>query len=201
MPRLWIHHVLPAAIAAVPVLGAVLVFVAIPADARGEYLSRASGNPIDWVIIALGTTLFSIQIALAWNALKWEETGFNERPDRWLTQLAQTAEWFPLLGLIGTVAAILQTFTAISPDVQPNPREIIRNYGPAITATGSGLFMALINILPSWIVIAGRDLIRGLAGEAGPIVPLTEAGAAAGGVAAATAGEAAAGTRGRGKKA
>ena len=193
MQRLWIHHVLPAAFAAVPVLAAVLVFAAIPADARGEYLSRASGNPIDWVIISLGTTLFCIQISLAWHALRWEETGFNERPDRWLSHLAQAAEWFPLLGLIGTVAAILQTFTAISPDVQPNPREIIRNYGPAITATGSGLYMALVNILPSWVVIAGRDLIRGLAGEATPIVPLTEAGTSAE--------ETGTGTRGRGKKA
>ena len=193
MQRLWIHHVLPAAFAAVPVLAAVLVFAAIPADARGEYLSRASGNPIDWVIISLGTTLFCIQISLAWHALRWEETGFNERPDRWLSHLAQAAEWFPLLGLIGTVAAILQTFTAIPLDVQPNPREIIRNYGPAITATGSGLYMALVNILPSWVVIAGRDLIRGLAGEATPIVPLTEAGTSAE--------ETGTGTRGRGKKA
>ena len=33
-----------------------------------------------------------------------------------------------------------------------------------ITATGSGLFMALMNILPTWIVNAGRDLILLLAG-------------------------------------
>lgn len=175
MQRLWIHHVLPVVFAAIPVLGAVLVFVAIPVDARNEYLARASTNPIDWVIIGLGTTLFSIQTVLVWKALRWNETSFNERPDRWLTHLAQTAEWFPLLGLLGTVAAILQTFTAIPLDVQPNPREIIRNYGPAITATGSGLFMALVNILPAWIVITGRDLIRSLAGDAAPMVPLTPA--------------------------
>ncbi|MCZ2342563.1 MAG: MotA/TolQ/ExbB proton channel family protein [Bacteroidales bacterium] len=175
MQRLWIHHVLPAVFAAIPVLGAVLVFAAIPADARNEYLSRASTNPIDWVIIGLGISLFSIQTILVWKALRWNEHGFNERPDRWLTHLAQTAEWFPLLGLLGTVAAILQTFTAIPLDVQPNPREIIRNYGPAITATGSGLFMALVNILPAWIVVTGRDLIRSLAGDATPMVPLTPA--------------------------
>lgn len=175
MQRLWIHHVLPLVFAAIPVLGAVLVFAAIPSDARNEYLARASHNPIDWVIIGLGTTLFSIQTVLVWKALRWNEHGFNERPDRWLTHLAQTAEWFPLLGLLGTVAAILQTFTAIPLDVQPNPREIIRNYGPAITATGSGLFMALVNILPAWIVITGRDLIRSLAGDAAPMVPLTPA--------------------------
>ena len=44
--------------------------------------------------------------------------------------------------------------------------EIIRKYAPAITATGSGLFMALLNLLPAWVVTIGRDLILTLA--AGP---------------------------------
>ena len=49
----------------------------------------------------------------------------------------------------------------------PTPAEIIRQYAPAITATGSGLFMALINILPTWVVMVGRDLIRQLGGGDG----------------------------------
>jgi biopolymer transport protein ExbB/TolQ len=69
-----------------------------------------------------------------------------------------------LLGLLGTVAAILQTFS--SNDFAP--QEIIRRYAPAITATGSGLFMALINILPTWMALVGRDLIRTLAGGPAP---------------------------------
>ena len=32
-------------------------------------------------------------------------------------------------------------------------------------ATGSGLFMALINILPAWIVMIGRPLILSLGGD------------------------------------
>src|SRR5262249_30471866 len=94
----------------------------------------------------------------------------------WIENLTQAAEWFPLLGLIGTVAAILQTFGTIQGG-NPSPAEIIRKYGPAITATGSGLFMALINLLPQWIVPVGRDLIRSLAGEPTPvpIVPLAPA--------------------------
>ena len=38
----------------------------------------------------------------------------------------------------------------------------------AITATGGGLYMAFINILPVWVVSIGRDLIRSLAGVAQP---------------------------------
>ena len=44
------------------------------------------------------------------------------------------------------------------------PATIIRLYAPAITATGSGLFMALINILPTWMVLFGRELILTLGG-------------------------------------
>jgi hypothetical protein len=62
------------------------------------------------------------------------------------------------------VGGILQTFSQIE---GPTPQaRIIQLYAPALTATGSGLFMALINILPTWVVLLGRDLIRTLGGEA-----------------------------------
>ena len=82
--------------------------------------------------------------------------------DNLCRHLAQAAEWFPLLGLLGTVAAILQTFSSITGTV--TPKEIITKYAPAITATGSGLFMALVNILPTWTVLVGRELILTLGG-------------------------------------
>ena len=85
------------------------------------------------------------------------------RTDPWLSRLAQSSEWFPLLGLIGTVAGILQTFSNISGET--SQVRIIQLYAPAITATGSGLFMALINILPAWVVLIGRGLILSLGGE------------------------------------
>lgn len=168
MRRFWIHQVLPLVFAAVPVLTAALVFVAVPSDARRDYLNRVAESPIDWIILAIGFTLFTVQTFFAWRALRWQETDFDLRADRWLGHLCQAAEWFPLLGLIGTVAAILQTFNSITPGANPTPQEIIRKYAPAITATGGGLYMALINILPVWVVAVGRDLIRSLAGIASP---------------------------------
>jgi hypothetical protein len=164
--RLWIHNVLPTAFAAIPVLAAALLFFAVPSDARRDYLARVETSPIDWIIIGVGFTLFGAQIVLAWRALRWQESDFDVKADRWLNHLSQAAEWFPLLGLIGTVAAILQTFSSITPGVNPTPQDIIRKYAPAITATGGGLYMAFINILPVWVVTAGRDLIRSLAGFA-----------------------------------
>ena len=168
MRRLLIQFLLPTFFCLIPLVGAVLVILAVPPEAMTDYYVRVQSNRIDWLILSLGSVLFFTQIVLAWRALRWRGEDFDERSDRWLTHLASAAEWFPLLGLIGTVAAILQTFSSIgAPGATPEetmPREIIRRYAPAITATGSGLFMALMNILPTWVVLVGRDLIRSLAG-------------------------------------
>jgi hypothetical protein len=162
--RQLIQTVLPLVFCLVPALAAILIVVALPAQARNFYLDRLTA--LDGLILGLGGSLFVVQMLLAWSALQWRGSNFNERPDHWLSHLAQAAEWFPLLGLIGTVAGILQTFSSIKGPTAP--ATIIQLYAPAITATGSGLFMALINILPSWVVLLGRDIIRSLGGEAPP---------------------------------
>jgi MotA/TolQ/ExbB proton channel family protein len=165
--RFLIQFVLPTFFCLVPVAGGVLLAVAIPEEAMHDYLRRVRTNRIDWVILGLGSILFLTQTILAWRALRWRVDDFDLRSDPWLTHLAAAAEWFPLLGLIGTVAAILQTFSSLgAPGATPSARDIISNYAPAITATGSGLFMALMNILPTWVVLLGRDMIRSLAGGA-----------------------------------
>jgi hypothetical protein len=169
MRWLLIQVVLPFCFCLVPLLASGLVAVAIPRDAMSFYLQHIS--TMDSLILGLGSTLFVVQMLLCWRALKWQGTGFNEGPDRWVTNLAQAAEWFPMLGLLGTVGGILQTFSSVHGSIQP--QQIIERYAPAMTATGSGLFMALINILPPWMVLLGRDLILALGG--GPVPPPQEA--------------------------
>lgn len=164
MRRLLIRHVLPLAFCLVPAAVAVLVAASIPGEAQIYYMRRVRVSAIDWLILCMGALLFVTQTILVCKALKWRGDNFDERPDPWLSHLAQAAEWFPLLGLLGTVAAILQTFNS----TDFSPQEIIKRYAPAITATGSGLFMALINILPTWVALVGRDLIRTLAGGPPP---------------------------------
>jgi MotA/TolQ/ExbB proton channel family len=158
-----IRFLLPFIFCLLPLLGAALVAVAIPRLAMQYYLERIVHSPMDWLILGLGAALFLVQMLLCWRALRWRGMTFDERPDRWLSHLAQAAEWFPLLGLLGTVAGILQTFGSITGPV--SPAEIIERYAPAITATGSGLFMALINILPTWLVLLGREIIQSLGGK------------------------------------
>jgi hypothetical protein len=162
MRRALIQFVLPLVFCLVPLLAGALIVVALPVLARDKYLEFLQNSPMDWLILGLGIVLFVVQMILTWWALQWRGTRFDPRPDRWLSHLAQAAEWFPLLGLLGTVAGILQTFSKVTGQV--DPVTVIHYYAPAITATGSGLFMALINILPTWMVILGRDLILSLGG-------------------------------------
>jgi hypothetical protein len=178
MRRTLIQKVLPLVFCAVPLLAGALIIVALPPLARQYYLEQLPNLPMDWLILGLGLLLFVFQLGLSWRALQWRGTRFDERADRWLSNLAQAAEWFPLLGLLGTVAGILQTFSTITGQVPPD--QIIQKYTPAITATGSGLFMALINILPTWIVVVGRQLILAVSGASAveaadaPAVPYAE---------------------------
>jgi hypothetical protein len=161
--RFLIQGLLPSMFCVVPLLAAVLIVVATPQTARDFYFNNISA--MDVLILGLGTAIFVLQLGLAWRALQWKGTGFDQRPDRWLSNLAQAAEWFPLLGLIGTVGGILVTFGKLGQAGQTvGAKEIISNYAPAVTATGSGLFMSLINILPTWVALLGRDLILSLGG-------------------------------------
>jgi len=155
-----IRTLLPMCFCLVPFCAAALVAVAIPRDAMAFFVTHI--GTMDGLILGLGVLLFALQLPLCWKALRWRGTGFDEHSDRWVNHLAQAAEWFPMLGLLGTVGGILQTFSAIHPDIKPH--DIINKYAPAITATGAGLFMAFINILPPWIVIMGRELIVTLGG-------------------------------------
>jgi hypothetical protein len=166
--RLLIQRFLPLVFCSVPVVAGLVIAAAIPAAAMRDYLKRLPHSPMDWLILSIGFLLLTAQTLLAWQALQWRISKFDERPDRWLSQLAQAAEWFPLLGLLGTVGGILQTFGSMENRSSVTPREIIQTYAPAITATGSGLFMALVNILPTWMVVFGRDLILTLSGVERP---------------------------------
>ncbi|MFO0845819.1 MAG: MotA/TolQ/ExbB proton channel family protein [Gemmataceae bacterium] len=164
MRRRLIQTVLPLVFAVVPVLAALLITATLPPIARRFYYDHLT--PFDYVILGLGGVLFLLQTYLAYRALRWVGDGFDERPDPWVTQLAQSSEWFPLLGLIGTVGGILQTFSSIQANTPPE--RIIQLYAPALTATGSGLFMALVNILPAWVILIGRGLISSLGGDEAP---------------------------------
>jgi hypothetical protein len=160
MRRFIVCSLMPLILCLLPIAALALVVFALPVDGREYFLGHVT--PLDWLILGGGAGLMLLQLLLGWRALTWAGADFQTGADVWLSHLAQAAEWFPLLGLLGTVAGILQTFGSIQGPTPPE--KIIQLYAPAITATGAGLLMAFANILPTWTVMVGRDLIRGLAG-------------------------------------
>ncbi len=161
MRQLLIRGLMPLLLCVLPFLAAALVLMCIPLKALAYFMDHY--RSIEILIVGGGVLLFFVQMFLCWRALRWRGTSFDEGADRWLTNFAQAAEWFPMLGLIGTVVGILEAFSAHGGGtIQPSV------IAPAITATGAGLFMALINILPTWIVMLGRDLILLLSGTPRP---------------------------------
>jgi len=156
--QLLIRGLLPLLLCVLPFLIAALVVLCIPHKATMFFVNHM--GMMEMLIVVGGVPLFLIQMILCWRALRWRGTSFDVGADRWLSNLSQAAEWFPMLGLIGTVAGILEAFATHGAGTVIQPSVI----APAITATGAGLFMALINILPTWIVLLGRDLILLLSG-------------------------------------
>ena len=127
--------------------------------AAGLAAYRATGGGLH----SPGLTLESVARALERQAQREHQT-----LRAGLGVLATVASTAPFVGLLGTVAGILQTFGQIKGPTEAT--RIIELYAPAITATGSGLFMALINILPTWVVLLGRELILALGGGE-PVAP------------------------------
>ena len=111
MRRLLIRIVLPFLLCLIPPLAGCLVAVVIPHEAMSFFLKKY--DKMDILILSVGTCLFCSQITLCWLSLQWRGTGFNQVPDKWVNNLSQAAEWFPMLGLIGTVGGILQTFASL----------------------------------------------------------------------------------------
>jgi len=163
MKRFVIVWMIPSVLCLLPGIAGIALVLAMPETALRFYLDRVRESYLDWLILGLGTGLAIIQLWLVWRALRWQETDFDTRQDEVLQQMAWAAEWFPLLGLFGTVAGILQTFATIGLRQVVPQQEILRLYAPALTTTASGLLMALVNVVPWWLVVVGRRFILVLA--------------------------------------
>jgi hypothetical protein len=162
--RVWlIRQFLPLMLTLLPIAVGVLIVLAVPRAARDFYLQYLRESQLDWIILGLGSLFWFLQLWWTRKALQWQSQTFDERYDTWLQGMYQAAEWFPLLGLFGTVAAVLQTFGTVSLKETVTQREIVAMYAPALTTTASGLLMAFLNILPAWLVKQGRRLILSLA--------------------------------------
>jgi len=106
-----------------------------------------AGGPVMWPILALSVIGLAI---LIWKALRIRE-GSTSRSGMVIVSTIITAE--PMLGILGTVTGIMQTFSALDgAGGAGNPLAATAGIGEALITTAAGLVAALILIFPYNII-------------------------------------------------
>ena len=112
-------------------------------DAYWQFLS-----PFDWVILCYGALLFLFQLAALFMRCFSYSTFFVQNLGRTQSACLQWTELLPVLGLMGTVMAMLNTFAVFDASMEEgvNLASVVQRFAPAMTTTLSGLFMVALNL-------------------------------------------------------
>lgn len=101
------------------------------------------GGPVMWPILALSIIGLAI---LFWKAMEFRAGRKDGRGLAFVSTII-TAE--PMLGILGTVTGIIQTFNQLSgADGVANPMAATAGIGEALITTAGGLIAALILLFP-----------------------------------------------------
>ena len=102
-----------------------------------------AGGPVMWPILGLSVVGLAI---LVWKALEFR-TG--RRNGRGLTVVSTIITAEPMLGILGTVTGIIQTFSQLQgADGVANPLSATAGIGEALITTAGGLIASLILLFP-----------------------------------------------------
>ena len=105
------------------------------------------GGPVMWPI--LGLSVLGLAICL------WKACQFHRGPKtaRGLVFVSTIITAEPMLGILGTVVGIMQTFGALNgADGAANPMGATRGIGEALITTAAGLIASLILLFPyNWL--------------------------------------------------
>lgn len=124
--------------------------VAALQDAAGETLTRATENndgPHARVlrgVAAIGRDASAERADLRIQALYLTQQAALKRL-LWVVDTAITLS--PLLGLLGTILGIIDTFTALAAQGVSDPQAVSRGIGTALVATGAGIGIAVFCLL------------------------------------------------------
>ena len=111
-----------------------------------------SGGPVMWPILVLSLVGLAI---LVWKALEFRAGRINSKGLAIVSTII-TAE--PMLGILGTVTGIIQTFNALNASgASPNPLAATAGIGEALITTASGLISSLILLFPYNMLDARLD--------------------------------------------
>ena len=103
-----------------------------------------AGGPVMWPILALSVAGLAI---LVWKALEFRA---GRRDARGLTVVSTIITAEPMLGILGTVTGIIQTFTQLQggADGVANPMAATAGIGEALITTAGGLIASLVLLFP-----------------------------------------------------
>ena len=108
------------------------------------------GGPVMWPILALSVIGLAI---LVWKVMEFK-AGRKDGRGLGIVSTIITAE--PMLGILGTVTGIIQTFSQLNgADGVANPLAATAGIGEALITTAGGLIAALILLFP-YNVLAGK---------------------------------------------
>ena len=108
------------------------------------------GGPVMWPILVLSVVGLAI---LVWKALEFR-AGRKDGKGLGIVSTIITAE--PMLGILGTVTGIIQTFNQLNgADGVANPMAATAGIGEALITTAGGLIASLILLFP-YNVLAGK---------------------------------------------
>ena len=105
------------------------------------------GGPVMWPILVLSLVGLSV---LVWKALEFR-AGHKSPKGLVFVSTIITAE--PMLGILGTVTGIMQTFGALNgADGVANPMAATAGIGEALITTAAGLVASLVLLFPyNWL--------------------------------------------------
>ena len=102
-----------------------------------------AGGPVMWPILVLSVIGLAI---LAWKALEYHA---GRRDGRGLVIVSTIISAEPMLGILGTVTGIIQTFSQLQgANGVANPLSATAGIGEALITTAGGLIASLILLFP-----------------------------------------------------
>lgn len=120
-----------------------------------------AGGPVMWPILAISVVGVAIVVDRIFAFRKFFKGGLRrETPQKTLDGLSRGFVWLstgitaaPMLGILGTVTGIIQTFSALNTDDGASPVAATGGISEALITTAAGLIVALLLLFPyNWLL-------------------------------------------------
>lgn len=110
---------------------------------------------LDKIILGFGITLLAVHVILLFLSIP---SGPHPKLKSFQEYLLLLSELLPLMGLLGTVQALLFTFKLFSTDegntvmTMAQMKDFLHSFAPALTTTANGLYLLIPNLLLNALV-------------------------------------------------